>query len=397
MKICHVVPWFPSSNPITPESRQGLFEFRHVNSLIKRGHEFNVISVKWQGQSSYEYINDNLTIHRVPCIFRFPNIRYVVPNFYTLLNSIRDICDRWHPDLLVYSHTCHPIALSSLYVRRKKNIPLIAVSDGLPGISWFYGDRFVDFIGKQYSKYIERRIFKRADSIHFLTSELCKYSSFLGVDDSKVFALSRGVDTEKFKPRNCDPLLRSELGIEETDLVILYVGRLDTVKGVEYLLTAARRLIESDKHIKLLIVGEGRLRTYYEKASEDFKENIRFTGFKDDIPKLMNCADLFVLPSISEGSANVVLEASSSGLPVVASAVGEIPNIILEGKTGMLVKPRDPNSLYTAMRYLIYNRDLMRMFGLSGRQRIEQLFSCDAISQQLENKYIQVIQSHRMI
>lgn len=88
---------------------------------------------------------------------------------------------------------------------------------------------------------------------------------FLGVDDSKVFALSRGVDTEKFKPRNRDPRLRSELGIEETDLVILYVGRLDTVKGVEYLLTAARRLIESDMHIKLLIVGEGRLRTYYEK------------------------------------------------------------------------------------------------------------------------------------
>ncbi|MDW7726658.1 MAG: glycosyltransferase family 4 protein [Candidatus Methanoperedens sp.] len=389
MKVCHIVPWFPSMNPTTLESRQGIFEYRQILKLIERGHEFKVITIKWKGQSDYENIN-NIEVFRIPYLFMA--VRYPVPNFIKLLNKISEICDNWHPEIIVYAHMEYLTSLPSLYLKNKIKIPVIVTIDNLPGVTWFCGNKIIDTVGYLNSIFIGKKIFKVADGIQFLTSELCKDIPKLDIDANKVFIITRGIDTELFKPRNVNESLRKELGIKDGDIVILYVGRLDLVKGVSYLLYAAKEIILHYKNVKFLIVGDGSLRKEFELFAQHFSENIIFTGYREDIPELMTISNIFVLPSLSEGAANVTMEASAVGLPVISTDVGEIPNIILDGNTGILVKPKDINALVIALKKLVDNPALSKEMGIAGRRRMETEFDWGIICMKIEKAYNNIIE-----
>jgi len=394
MKICYVVPWFPSLNISTIEARQGIFDYRQIIKLSARGHEFKIISLKWKGQHDYEVIGDRVEVYRVPYIFKFIQIRYPVPDLFALTRKMKKLCGNWNPDLLIYSHIIYLTALPLLYLKRRLKVPSIVTTDCFPGISWFYGDKVVDTIGYLYSMLIGKRVFKLADGVQLMSSQLVEYAGKLDIEVNKVFTIPRGVDTEMFQPRKGDDSLKSELGIKENDTVILYVGRLDLVKGVDYLLQAAKELLahrDTAEGIKFLIVGGGSLQKQYEKSASPFPDNIIFLGFRNDVPKLMNIAHIFVLSSLSEGAANVVMEASASGLPVVATAVGGVPKIVSDGETGMLVKPKDVNGLVTKIETIINNPALGKKMGEAGRRRMKQTYSWDIICEKLERAYQEVI------
>lgn len=394
MKICQIVPWFPSMNPTTPESRQGIFEYKQLMKLNERGHEFKIISIKWKGQSKYEMINNNIVVYRIPYIFNFSTIRYPIPNFIKLANKIKELCNNWHPDIIVYSHMEYLTALASLYLRNKIKIPVIVTIDSLPGVTWFCGDKIIDAVGYLNSMLIGKRIFKVAEGVQFLSSELYNYIPKLNIDANKVFVIPRGVDTEIFKPREGKDSSRKEFGVKEDDIVILYVGRLDLVKGVDYLLRAAKEIILNYKNIKFLIVGDGSLRGRYEALAKSFSNNVIFTGFREDISDLMSISDIFVLPSLSEGAANVVMEANASGLPVIATEVGEVPQIVLNGESGFLVKPKDVDGLVIAFKKLINNPLLAKEMGEAGRKRIEEEYSWEIICNKIENAYQEIIDKY---
>jgi len=393
MKICQIVPWFPSMNPTTLESRQGIFEYRQIVKLNERGHEFKIISVKWSGQSDYEKINNNIEVYRIP--YLFSRIRYPIPNFIKLTNKIEEACNDWHPDIIVYNHMEYLTALPSLYLQNRIKAPVIVTIDSLPGVTWFCGNKIIDTVGYLHSMLIGKRIFKAADGIQFLSSELYNCIPKLNINANKVFVITRGVDTERFKPRNGKDSLRKEFGVKEDDIVILYVGRLDLVKGVNYLLQTAKELIPNYKNTKFLIVGDGSLRGEYEAFAKSFSDNIFFTGFRGDVSELMNISDVFVLPSLSEGAANVVMEASASGLPVIATEVGEVPQIVLNGKTGILIKPKEVNDLVYALEKLIENPLLSKKMGEIGRKRMEEEYSWEIICKKIENAYQEVIDRYR--
>jgi glycosyltransferase involved in cell wall biosynthesis len=393
MKICQIVPWFPSLKPTTLESRQGVFWYRQVIKLNERGHEFKVISIEWSGQSDYEPINNGIEVYRIP--YLFSKVGYPIPNFIKLTNKIKEICNNWHPDIIVYSHMEYLTALPSLYFKNRIKIPVIVTIDSLPGVTWFCGNKIIDTVGYLHSMLIGKRIFKVADGIQFLSSELYKSIPKLNIDAKKVFLITTGVDTEIFKPGDGKEFLRAELDIKEDDIAILYVGRLDLVKGVNYLLEAAKEIIPNYKNIKFLIVGDGSLREQYESFAKSFSDNIVFTGFREDIAALMNIADMFVLPSLSEGAPNVIMEASSSGLPVIATEVGEMPEMVLDGKTGILVKSKDVNGLVSALKKLIDNSLLAKRMGKAGRKRMEEEYSWDIICGKIENAYRNVIADYK--
>ena len=393
MKICQIVPWFPSMNPTTLEALQGVFWYRQAIKLNGRGHEFKVIAIKWKGQSDYEHINNGIEVYRIPYIFNFSNIRYPIPNYIKLTNKIKQICNNWHPDILVYSHMEYLTALPSLYFKNRIKIPVIVTIDSLPGVTWFCGNKIIDTVGYLHSMLIGKRIFKVADGVQFLSSELYNYIPKLKIDADKVFLITMGVDTEIFKLRDGNASLRAELGIKENDMVILYVGRLDLVKGVNYLLQAAKQIIPHYKNVKFLVVGDGSLRREYEGFAKSFSNNIIFTGFvRGDIATLMNISDMFVLPSLSEGSPSVIMEANASGLPVIGTEVGEIPKMILDGKTGSLIKPKDVDGLVDALKKLIDDPILAKKMGEAGRKRMEEEYSWEIICKKIEDAYEKVIE-----
>jgi glycosyltransferase involved in cell wall biosynthesis len=116
-------------------------------------------------------------------------------------------------------------------------------------------------------------------------------------------------------------------------------------------------------------------------------EAVTFTGVRADVPKILAALDLFVLPSLWEGMPNAVLEAMAAGLPVVATAVGGTPEVVMDGVTGLLVPPQDPSALAQAIERLLRDPDLRRTMGRAGRRRVEQHFDVRETVRQVEDLY----------
>ncbi len=263
MRICYILPWFPSVTPTTPESRQGIFEFRHVRRLSAAGHKFKIVTVLWRGQSRYEKIDDNVEVYRVPYLFLVKSVRYPLPDFVRLVGAISRICREWDPDIVVFGHMIYLTTLPSLLLRGRIKKPFVVTTDVFPGINWFFGDRLVDAIGHLYTVLLGKWFLKASDGIQLLVSGLDRHVRDLGADVGKTFLINRGVDVNTFKPDYPKNGLRKEFGIAKDEILVLFVGRLDLVKGVPYLLAAAKRIMRDHHDVKLLVVGEGSLYAEY--------------------------------------------------------------------------------------------------------------------------------------
>lgn len=199
------------------------------------------------------------------------------------------------------------------------------------------------------------------------------------VSPSKIMVLYNGVDTERFKPRVSFGDIRKQFLMSKDDVVIGFVGRLVPSKGLNYLIEAVALLNNSSK-VKLLIVGDGSLMEELKKMAKDkgLEESVIFTGLRRDITDILSCIDIFVLSSVKEGFPNSLLEAMAMGKPVVATAVGGIPEIIEHRTNGFLVPPADIEGLAAAIKTVIDNPPMAINMGIAAREFIENNYSITA-------------------
>lgn len=155
--------------------------------------------------------------------------------------------------------------------------------------------------------------------------------------------------------------LRSHLTIGKEEFILGYVGRLSAEKGLRHLLTASSQLTEKGLSLRTLIVGDGPQRSELELLAQDLKirERVIFTGFQEDIHRWLICMDAFILPSLTEGTPMALLEAMAQGVPVIATAVGGVPEVIESGESGILVSPGKPGAIAEAVLAL-YSDELTR-------------------------------------
>lgn len=155
------------------------------------------------------------------------------------------------------------------------------------------------------------------------------------------------------------------------------VARLAPQKGLPVFLRAAARLAERHPEIHFTVAGEGPEREALELLSRKLKLSgrVSFPGYQADLPRLMAHMDLFVLPSLSEGLSITLLEALASGLPVVASRCGGIPEIIEDGVTGLLVPPGNEEALAQAVDKLVRDREMAGRLAETGREQVRRSFS----------------------
>jgi glycosyltransferase involved in cell wall biosynthesis len=159
--------------------------------------------------------------------------------------------------------------------------------------------------------------------------------------------------------------------------IIGTAGRLIELKGIEYLLRAAAELRHDFPTLRVEIAGTGPERPKLEEQAQQsgLGEHVRLLGWVEDIPALLRRWDVFVMPSLEEGLGNAALEAMAAGLPVVASSVGGLLEIVEDGTTGWLVPPRDPAALALHLRLLLSNRELRWRMGAAGYSRVRDHFS----------------------
>ncbi|HEY3498207.1 MAG TPA: glycosyltransferase family 4 protein, partial [Polyangiaceae bacterium] len=183
-----------------------------------------------------------------------------------------------------------------------------------------------------------------------------------------VAVVPNGVDPGLFGPRLGDPELYRPHGAR---LVVGFAGRLAASKHVEDVIALARRLNGSHPDVAVLIAGSGSEREACERAvREAGVENLSFLGFVSDMASFYRACDILVLPSDSEGSSNVLLEAMRSEVPVVAAAIPPILELVESGKTGLVYPLRDVDALAAAVEQLVADRELRVRLGREGARRV---------------------------
>jgi glycosyltransferase involved in cell wall biosynthesis len=159
------------------------------------------------------------------------------------------------------------------------------------------------------------------------------------------------------------------------------VAHLADHKGQRYLVEAVPEVLRSVPRARFVIVGEGELEgdLRARAAALGLGARLLFTGFRTDVPAVLDALDLFVMPSHLEGLGTAVLDALAAGKPVVAAAAGGIPEIVEDGRHGLLVPPRDPGRLARAIVRLLQNPELASQLATEGLRRVRESFSVDAM------------------
>lgn len=198
----------------------------------------------------------------------------------------------------------------------------------------------------------------------------------VGVHPTKVVAVPAGVDLDEFRLDSGGESIHAEFGL--TSPVIGSVAMFRGSKGHQYLLDAFAIVFREFPTARLLLVGDGIRRPWIERLAREkgLAEAVRFTGFRSDVPDLLRAMDCFALASVrTEGVPQSLLQALASEVPVVASAVGGVPEVIEHEVTGLLVTPEDPEALAAGILSTLREPDLARRRAKAGRQVVEARFS----------------------
>jgi glycosyltransferase involved in cell wall biosynthesis len=204
----------------------------------------------------------------------------------------------------------------------------------------------------------------------------------LGPESAPVQRIYYGIDPAVYP---------SERREQPGSMKLAIVARLAAQKGHHVLLDAVRDVAETIPSVRLLVIGHeddltiAELQSYARQLG--IGDNVSFLGFRADIAELTRDVDIFVLPSLWEGFGLVLIEAMALGLPVVASRVGPIPEIVADGESGKLVPPGNASALARAIRDLLEAPDVAFAMGQRGRERVEREFSLQAMMNQIERLY----------
>jgi glycosyltransferase involved in cell wall biosynthesis len=216
-----------------------------------------------------------------------------------------------------------------------------------------------------------------------------------GYDPSNIVVIRNGLTLSKAHGKEPGSLLRRELGIPLSARVVAVFSRLNRMKGVEYFLDAAMVLAGKFPDVHFLVVGDGGSKPELEEHARrlGLERRIVFTGFRGDVPDLLSEAAISVLPSLSEGTSNTLLESMAAGIPVVATRVGGNPEVVEDGVSGLLVPPRDSAALAAATGRLLEDPDLALRLGQAGMRRVAALFSIDGSVHQTERLYQRLVET----
>jgi glycosyltransferase involved in cell wall biosynthesis len=272
---------------------------------------------------------------------------------------------------------------------------------GVPAVvHTYHGHVFHSYFGPFKTRvfiFIERMLAHLTDRIIALSrrqrQEILKYRI---ASADKITIIPLGFDLDPFL--TCDHLrgeLRTELGLAEEIKLVGILARLTGVKNHQLFLTAAALVLERCKNVQFLIVGDGELRSELEQQTIELGlgQAVQFLGWRHDLPKIYADLDLVVLASYNEGTPVTLIEAQAAARPVVATAVGGVADIVVDGETGILVAPNDPRALAEAI--LAVFGQTSEVTGQAGRKQVTEKFTVARLTRDMESLYNDLLTDRR--
>jgi len=202
-------------------------------------------------------------------------------------------------------------------------------------------------------------------------------------DPRRMHVIHTGIQLDRFSPGESRNEVREEFAYTANDFVIGTVARLDDErKGIRDFLRAAALVSEDDARARFLIAGDGVLRPALEELAAELgiRNRVTFAGWRADVPRLLDALDAFVMPSHFEGGPTTVLEAMAMALPVVATNVGMVPEVVNDGVTGLIVEPGDSKGMAQALQELLSDAALRELMGRAAREHALSAFSIERMA-----------------
>jgi glycosyltransferase involved in cell wall biosynthesis len=265
---------------------------------------------------------------------------------------------------------------------------------GIPHMATCHGFISTDKKLSIYNR-LDRAALRLSNKVICVSESIKESLVTAGVKVNKIRVIPNAVivkqdHTEMQKKRE---ITRRRLGAEDNQMVVGYAGRLSHEKGIEDLMKAFLEVLERNGKCKLWIVGDGPLSSDLQGLAKrlGISEHVVFPGFREDILGIMAGMDAFVLPSLTEGTPMALLEAMSIRVPIIASAVGDIPRIINSGENGLLVPAGDTRQLARALSKFLDEPSLAKQLAENAERTVEDRYSVQAWVRKIEDLYLEVL------
>ena len=300
--------------------------------------------------------------------------------------SVRRIIKRKKIDLL-HSHYVFPDGFVS------------RLQPGVPGIATEHTSGFLDRLEQGRMLGLYRWVYSRMNHIITPSDELAGAVGSLGVPRQKITFVSNGVDTDKFSPEVPPRDLRQQYALAPDTRIVLCPRRLEPKNGVKYLVEAVPAVLRQCPEARFFVVGGSypdQLALLRKRARElGIEDQIIFAGSvpNAEMPSWYTAADVVVLPSLKEATSIAGLEAMACGRPLVGTNVGGIPHLVTDGRTGLLVEPRDPDGLADALARLLTDDAARREMGVAARKKAVDRFSWARIAGTVEGIYTRTLEN----
>jgi glycosyltransferase involved in cell wall biosynthesis len=300
----------------------------------------------------------------------------------SVIPSLRSVIESRNPDVVVTNSVkSHFIVLRSRLWQK------------YPWVAFHHGYTNTDLKMRVYNR-LDRWSLPQADRLATVCQAFAReLAGATGIPVENISVQHNAIRREQpVKAAETDSL-RARLGIAPNDKVVLTVGRLSREKAQIDLIEAFKRFGDAKPEIssKLIIVGDGPERARLEAAAESPRGRVIFTGQVRDVRTFYAVADAFVLPSESEGSPNVLLEAMAANLPIVATAVGGVPEMIENNESGLLVPVNEPASLAAAVVRLLTDKDLAQRLTTNAATLVDTRYTPENYVRSLASLYREVI------
>lgn len=322
--------------------------------------------------AAFEMIQD-VPVYRLPV----PGPKVLAAASYTF-HTLRYMA-RFKPDI-IHAHELLSPASAAVLAKKLYNVPVAA--------KVLRGGELGDIAKLRKRAFGMRRIesLKRGvDSFIVISREIDTELAALGVPANRRIFIPNGVDLNRFSPASPEvkSALRAELGLARGPIVI-FTGRLDPEKRVEHLVGIWPDILKKHPGAQLLILGSGTREDVLKKSAG---AGIRFAGDVKDVAPYLRAADVFVLPSATEGLSNALLEAMACGLAPVATQVGGAADLIRNGIEGLLISPDDTQALYSAIDSLLADSSRRGQMGAAAGAVVHQNYSLPMVADKLRNLY----------